>query len=46
MKKNLSRLFAAISLKAAKSAAGAASDWNYYQPKEPAILKKKNKQES
>ena len=30
---------AEVVLKAAKSAAGAASDWNTYQPKEPAMLK-------
>lgn len=38
--KKIAKLVADIALKAAKSAAGAASDWNTYQPKEPAMLKK------
>jgi cyclic lactone autoinducer peptide len=37
--KTISKLIAAIALKAAVSAAGAASDWCTYQPKEPEILK-------
>lgn len=40
MKKRIAKLVADISLKAAKSAAGAASEWGAYQPKEPALLKK------
>jgi len=38
--KKISKLIADIALFAAKSAAGAASQWNTYQPKEPALLKK------
>ena len=38
--KKIGKIIAAVALKAAKSAAGAASEWNIYQPKEPAILKK------
>lgn len=38
--KKIAKLVANIALKAAKSAAGAASDWGAYQPKEPASLKK------
>ena len=38
--KKLAKLAAALALKAAKSAAGSASEWNVYQPKEPASLKK------
>lgn len=40
MKKRITKLVADIALKSAKSAAGAASDWQLYQPKEPAALKK------
>ena len=40
MKKSMASRLAAMSLKAAKSAAGCASDWNYCQPKEPINLKK------
>lgn len=39
MKKMIAKLIANIALKAAKSACGDASQWNSYQPKEPAILK-------
>ena len=35
----LAKNLANVVLKAAKSAAGSASDWNTYQPKEPAMLK-------
>ena len=38
--KKIAELAAKLALKAAKSAAGAASDWNMHQPKEPAALKK------
>ncbi len=38
--KKIAQLIANIALIAAKSAAGAASEWNAYQPKEPAMLKK------
>lgn len=38
--KKIAKLAASLALKAAKSAAGAASEWNVYQPKEPASLKK------
>lgn len=40
MKKHLIKLAANIALKAAKSAAGSASEWNVYQPKEPQKVKK------
>ena len=40
MKKKMAKFAASIALKAAKSAAGAASEWNMHQPKEPALLKK------
>ncbi|MBQ6043550.1 MAG: cyclic lactone autoinducer peptide [Clostridia bacterium] len=39
MKKSLVKKMADIVLKAAKSAAGSASDWCTYQPKEPKKLK-------
>lgn len=39
MKKRIAKLVADLALKSAKSAAGAASDWHAYQPKEPAALK-------
>ena len=39
MKKKIEKLIADIALKSAKSAAGAASEWHVYQPKEPAILR-------
>ncbi len=39
MKKIMAKKAAEVVLKAAKSAAGSASDWNTYQPKEPAMLK-------
>lgn len=38
--KAIAKIISSLALKAAKSAAGAASDWNVYQPKEPANLKK------
>ena len=38
--KIIDRIITTIAMKAAKSAAGAASDWNTYQPKEPASLRK------
>ena len=40
MKTRLVEKIAEIVLKAAKSAAGSASDWAVYQPKEPEMLKK------
>ncbi len=40
MKNNLAKKMAEVVLKAAKSAAGSASDWCAYQPKEPKMLKK------
>ena len=40
MKMNMVKKIADIVLHAAKSAAGAASDWAVYQPKEPESLKK------
>jgi len=43
MKKRIAKAIANVALKAAKSASGAASDWNVYQPKEPSILKKMGK---
>lgn len=39
MKKIMAKKAAEVVLKAAKSAAGSASEWNTYQPKEPAMLK-------
>ncbi len=36
--KKLAEIFASIALMAAKSAAGAASEWCTYQPKEPDAL--------
>lgn len=36
-------MWAKVTYAAAKSAAGAASDWGTYQPKEPVVLKKKTK---
>ncbi len=39
MKKSLIKMMADVVLKAAKSAAGSASDWCSYQPKEPEALK-------
>ena len=43
MKKTIAKITASIALRAAKSAAGAASDWNIYQPKEPKQLKTMSK---
>ncbi|NLO42007.1 MAG: cyclic lactone autoinducer peptide [Bacteroidales bacterium] len=44
MKQGLLKKMADIVLKTAKSAAGSASDWYVYQPKEPKMLKElKNK---
>lgn len=40
MKMNFVRKIADVVFKAAKSAAGSASDWTVYQPKEPEMLKK------
>ena len=40
MMMSLVKKMADIVLKAAKSAAGAASEWCSYQPKEPEMLKK------
>ena len=40
MKKTIAKLIANISKRAAISAHGAASNWNTYQPKEPAAIKK------
>lgn len=39
MKELITKKVADLILKVAKSAAGSASDWNTYQPKEPAMLK-------
>jgi cyclic lactone autoinducer peptide len=39
MKKKLAEVLSGLALKFAKSAAGAASDWSTYQPKEPDKLK-------
>lgn len=39
MKKKIANKLADITLKTAKNAAGSASDWNFCQPKEPAMLK-------
>ncbi len=39
MRNIMAKKAAEVVLKAAKSAAGAASEWNTYQPKEPAMLK-------
>ncbi|MCI9448852.1 MAG: cyclic lactone autoinducer peptide [Clostridiales bacterium] len=38
--KKLAEKIAAAAMFAAKSAAGSASEWDVYQPKEPANLKK------
>lgn len=43
MKKAIAEKVAKLVLATAKSAAGAASDWGTYQPKEPIALKKTNK---
>ena len=43
MKKAIAKKAAKIVMVTAKSAAGAASDWLSYQPKEPAALKKLQK---
>lgn len=40
MKEKMSKVLANFVLKIAKSAAGTASEWNVYQPKEPEMLKK------
>ena len=40
MKGKVSKAIAGFVLKVAKSAAGAASEWSTYQPKEPEMLKK------
>ncbi len=37
--KRIAKLIASIALGAAKAACGSASQWNMYQPKEPAMLK-------
>lgn len=37
--RKICKVLAALALYSAKSAAGAASGWNVYQPKEPANLK-------
>lgn len=37
--RKICKIIAALALYSAKSAAGAASTWNSYQPKEPANLK-------
>ena len=39
MKNMFAKMVACIALKTAVAACGAASNWNMYQPKEPAILK-------
>lgn len=43
MKGKISKSIADIVLKIAKSAAGAASEWSTYQPKEPEMIKKISK---
>ena len=43
MKNKVLKMASKIILEIAKSAAGAASEWNTYQPKEPEILKKISK---
>jgi cyclic lactone autoinducer peptide len=43
MKGKISKVIADFVLKVAKSAAGAASEWSTYQPKEPEMLKKISK---
>ncbi len=40
MKEQMAKLIAKIAHNTAVSACGAASNWNIYQPKEPATLKK------
>lgn len=40
MKEIIAKLIFGISKRVAISAHGAASNWNTYQPKEPAVLKK------
>lgn len=40
MREKLAKKMADIIFKVAKSAAGSASDWCTYQPKEPEMLKK------
>ncbi len=39
MARFIAKIIADIALKSAKSAAGAASDWGTYQPKEPIMPK-------
>jgi len=39
MKETMAKLVAKLALNTAISACGAASNWNTYQPKEPAALK-------
>ena len=39
----IAKMFADIAMKTAISACSAASNWNAYQPKEPAILKDMSK---
>lgn len=43
MKEKVAKMLATIAHKTAVSACGAASNWNSYQPKEPAALKKTSK---
>ena len=43
MKKILKKFIAKTALASAKTAAGTASGWNAYQPKEPKNLKKSKK---
>ena len=44
MKKTIEKLIARTALTSAKLAAGSASLWNTYQPKEPRALKKVEKE--
>ncbi len=43
MKEKVAKMLAKFAHKTAASACGAASNWNTYQPKEPAALKKFSK---
>ena len=43
MKKAIEKLMAKTAMASAKIAAGTASGWNTYQPKEPVALKKMKK---
>ena len=43
MKKTIEKLIAKTAIASAKIAAGTASGWNLYQPKEPRAIKKTSK---